>query len=764
MKRIILLIVIILYSLSAFTQNEDLTSEDNIIFFYKAKLTNNKGIKCSGFDLDFHINTYKILHHNGYIDSMYVRQNEKQLCKIDSMNWTYSAEFKVSKKQLSNDYANLNIRNIDGNCDLYINKQFVRHYNNSFLTYCDNIKPFLKKGKNKIEFRFSQKDSIRMRQRSPQYLYGWDWFPKTLAPRINAVYLSFEKDVPVIDYADIQTENIKYTTSTSGDALMQINIHFRKPLTEMHEIILTNCPQDFSFHVNHNYNVRQTLQPNITGDYTFEFNIKDAKLWFPNNEGDQNLYKVNICLDNTANVLYQTQFGVRKIHLVREKDKWGESFYFQVNGRPVFAKGANYIMTYKDCEQDIIYAKNANMNMLRIWGGSDYGSDEFFDLCDKNGIMVWQDFPFACELYPVDEKFIDNVKQEAIQNLKRIATHPSLALLCGNNENWEGWENWGWKQLVKDTIQAVKDYDYLFKKVLGGLSQQYIPTIDYIHSSPVNYGWGHKESLTDGDCHYYGVWWADSSFDAYVTHVPRFMSEYGFQGSMNPESLEIFASHPYDSNNADFSIHQKHPRGFELVSNRIAEIFGDYSSDEQYILYSQSVQQEAIKTAVEAQRIRKPYCMGTLFWQYNEPYPTMGWDCLDYSGEPKPAYYTAQMLYQPMIFATNKTEDSVKIYVCSDINEDTFLTYKIKIMNQNDSTKYSYIEQKTLVHANETKLLNTIAYKDIQSFDKTTDYLLVEGFYGDEFISNYAFFTYPKNYVSKEKYWSIISNFYFPEN
>lgn len=764
MKRLFIVALLLVTTICS-AQSTDIAIE-NVIFFYNATLTDNKDVTCKGFDMDFHINTYDILQSNGIIDSMFVRTNEKQLENIDNRNWTYKCEFNITKQQLKKDLINLNIQNLDGNCSIYINNKFVKKYNNSFVDYCDNVKKFLKKGKNTIELRFTPKDSIRMNQRSPQYLYGWDWYPKTLAPRINAIYLTCEDDEPCVDYANIQTKDITLNSDSTYSGEMLLNVHFRKPLKE--KLTLRLSKYDSIAYIDNTIGEDEvfTLEPNNSGYYSFGFTINNARLWYPNLMGEQNLYSANLSVENKSDSFSQRTilFGIRTIELVRDKDSIGESFYFKINGKEFFAKGANYIMTYADPEKDVAMASSANMNMLRIWGGSDYGSDDFFNLCDRYGILVWQDYPFACEIYPTDEAFINNVKQEATQNLMRISTHPSLALICGNNEIWEGWNHWGWKDLVKDTVQAVKDYEYLFKEVLGGIAKQYVPTIDYIHSSPVNHGWGSERSRTHGDCHYWGVWWADSNFETYTHKIPRFASEYGFQGAMNPETAEKYCSHPYTKDNEDFAIHQKHPRGFELIDNRIKEWFGDYKDDDQYILYSQLTQQEALKIAVEAHRQHKPYCMGSLFWQFNDPYPSIAWGCIEANGEPKPEYYTAQKVFQPVIFAIDKTcPDSIKIYACSDLATDTVLTFKLKIQNQNDAINYLHISEKKPLKAQQTTLLTSIAYKDIKNFDATKDYLWVEGFYGDEFISNYTFFCYPKDYIDFTKYLEVLDEYYFPE-
>ena len=764
MKRYLLFVFVIAVSCSAmaqglrlpFSQKEMAEMSPNLLFFYDANLrSSDNKIKAKDFDLVFYTNTYEILEANGIIDDMFVGTNEKQLKEIDSKTWIYSCEFYLNKRQLKKDYAILNIENIDGNCELFINKKKVREYHNSFMRYRDDIKQFLKKGKNNIELVFTPKDSIRMKQRAPQYLYGWDWHPQTLAPKINAIYLTFEDNVPVLEAKYIQTKAIN-----NNVAQMNLTLKFEKPLNREYTLVLSPRKNNAD-----GINKEITLQPNTTGEYIVDFEIENPKLWWPNGLGPQQLYSNEMWLKEDSLFLGTITFGVRTIDLVREKDEYGESFYFSVNGQPVFAKGANYILTPESKDDDIMKAAMANMNMLRIWGGSDYGDDAFYDLCDRYGIMVWQDFPFACELYPADSAFLVNVEKEAIQNVQRISGHPSLALYCGNNEIWEGWFNWGWKESIKDTTNTVADYDKLFRNLLPNVVSKYAPTIDYIHSSPVEYGWGHEESRKIGDSHYWGVWWGDSVFEAYTRKIPRFMSEYGFQSVMNKTTASRYCKHPYTKDNESFAIHQKHDRGFELVDARVHQWFGEYNDDEVYMIYSQLTQQEGIKLAIEAHRRNKPYCMGSLFWQYNEPYPCVGWGCLDNSGEEKLVYYTAQLAFQPVIFSIDKysSEDSLFIYVCSDVNNDVSLDYHVYIADNNDSNKYSLTTKNLQIKANETKQIISLAYKDIKDFNKDTDYLWIEGIYNDVTITNYAFFVYPKDYVSIDKYFQVHFDYYVGE-
>ncbi|MBR1769522.1 MAG: hypothetical protein IJ748_03600 [Bacteroidales bacterium] len=737
-----------------FSKQELMEVNPHTLFFYDVTLTNGREIVADGFDLGFNVNTYDILQENGYISPLFVAANERQAERIDTMTWIFSCEFRVSKQQMKKDFAFLNAEGVDGNAEVYINNKKVRNYRNSFMTYHDEVKSFLKRGKNKLRIVFTPKDSVRMNQRSPQYLYGWDWYPRTLAPRISAFYMSFEDDAPILDFKGVRTKSLNVGTSSETKAEMTLDLKFRYPLKERHILTLNSSFFDFDF----------DLQPNQSGEYSLDFTIDNPKLWWPNGSGEQYMYKCALYLDKDEQSYADLNFGIRTVELVRDKDSIGRSFYFKINGKPVFCKGANYIADGQTRMTDVLLAEQADMNMFRLWGGAAYGDEEFLSLCDEYGIMVWQDFPFACELYPADSVFLNNVYMEAAQNIQRLSAHPSLALFCGNNEIWEGWNNWGWKQREKDSVKVVENYNKIFHELLPSLVERYAPEISYIHSSPVDYGWGHEESRREGDSHYWGVWWADSNFETYTRKVPRFMSEYGFQSLMNYSTALQYCTSPFTETNEGFALHQKHDRGFALIDSRMKEWFGDVvKTDEDYVTYSQLLSQEALKIAIETHRRNKPYCMGTLFWQYNEKYPCVGWGCIDYSGDVKPTYYTAMLSYQPLIFSIDRftCEDSVFVYACSDMDIDINLQYTLEILDQNDTVRYKSIGTDVKLKAGESKKIASLSYKDITDFDKHTCYLWIEGVTEGMFINNYAFFTYPKDYVSLARYLNTVYKYYF---
>jgi beta-mannosidase len=312
------------------------------------------------------------------------------------------------------------------------------------------------------------------------------------------------------------------------------------------------------------------------------------------------------------------------------------------------------------------------MNMLRVWGGGVYADDEFYNACDANGILVWQDFMFACAMYPGDEKFIKNIKQEVIDNVNRLQNHPSIALWCGNNENDEGWHNWGWQKQFNyskaDSTQIWNDYKKVFQELIPQTLDSILSKEKNLYwpSSP-SIGWGRKESLTQGDSHYWGVWWGKEPFEMYKKKVGRFMSEYGFQGMPNLETLQkVIAKEDFNFTSEAFKNHQKHPTGFETITEYMTRDFPVPTSMEKYNYVSQLLQAHGMKTAIEAHRLAKPYCMGSLYWQLNDCWPVTSWSTLDYYGNWKAAHYQVKESFAPIYLAVTENENGYSIIGSND--------------------------------------------------------------------------------------------------
>lgn len=352
-----------------------------------------------------------------------------------------------------------------------------------------------------------------------------------------------------------------------------------------------------------------------------------------------------------------------KVELVQQPDQYGKSFYFKIDGKIVYMKGANYIpsdafvtrMTKNDYRKMLMMAKDANMNMLRVWGGGIYEDDYFYDLCDSLDIHVWQDFMFAGAMVPGDQAFFDNVREEVKYQVKRLRKHKSIVLWCGNNEVDEAFNRWGWQSTFKitpkDSAKLWNDYKRLFRDSIPKWIKEVDGSRPYISTSP-KYGWGVKESFTEGDSHYWGVWWGNEDFEAFEKKTGRFVSEYGMQAMPNyPSVLAYTEAQDRYLFSGVLQNHQKAGNGF----NKLAVYLKNYMIDsakinklsvENYVYLTQCVQYYGFKNMIAIHQRKQPYNMGTLLWQLNDCWPVASWSITDYINRaPKAAWYAVKQAY-----------------------------------------------------------------------------------------------------------------------
>ena len=363
-----------------------------------------------------------------------------------------------------------------------------------------------------------------------------------------------------------------------------------------------------------------------------------------------------------------------KIELRQEIDSIGQSFTFYRDGKPIFVKGANWIPVHSFPVLDnanraryrylLRSAKEAGFNMLRVWGGGIYEHDYFFDLCDSLGIMVWMDFNFSTMLYPDNHEMLENIHEEARQQVARLSKHPCIVLWCGNNEVKNGWEDWGWQGVYNWTPEQRARLEKAMDTIFGysstssntcttSILAQAVRDCDplqrpYITTSPL-YGWGHPECVTHGDSHYWGVWWGEEPFEKYAEKTGRFMSEYGFQSYPLLSTIKQFC--PDDQLSIDsptLRSHQKHGRGREIIDKAMQRYYGFDSrslSLENYCYVSQLLQAWGVGYGIFQHIDRQPHCMGTLYWQLNDCWPVASWSSIDYYGNWKALHYRAQALF-----------------------------------------------------------------------------------------------------------------------
>jgi beta-mannosidase len=409
--------------------------------------------------------------------------------------------------------------------------------------------------------------------------------------------------------------------------------------------------------------------------------------------GKPHLYDFSVDVKNGVSVLDRAdiRMGIRTIELVTQKDDSGETFYFKLNGKPVFAKGANYIPQdifqdrvspghYKKLLDDVVAS---NMNMLRVWGGGIYEDDTFYQLCDSRGILVWQDFMYACALYPGSGSFLKTAAKEALEQIERLRQHPCIALWCGNNENNEAWNNWGWQMNFNEAqrTQLWHDYQVLFNDLLRIYVERNAIGVPYWESSP-RYGRANPKSNTEGDSHYWGVWHDEEPFDIFNKKVPRFMSEYGFQSFPEWRTIQSFTL-PEDRvlDSKVMLLHQKHPRGNALIAEYMKRDYRNPKNFEDFVYVSQLLQAEGMRTGIEAHRRNKPYCMGTLYWQLNDVWQVASWSSIDYFGRWKALQYYVREAYSPVAALPFVDDEILKIYGVNDFPDTQTLTLQVRALS-----------------------------------------------------------------------------------
>lgn len=400
--------------------------------------------------------------------------------------------------------------------------------------------------------------------------------------------------------------------------------------------------------------------------------------------------------------------ATQKIELVQDADSIGRSFYFRIDGKPVYMKGANYIpsdmfvtrLTRDDYRKILLTAKDANMNMLRIWGGGIYENDAFYELCDSLGIMIWQDFMFAGGMVPDDAHFFENVKQEVIYQVKRLRKYRCIVVWCGNNEIDEAWHNWGWQKQFNlhgaDSAKMWQDYARLFNDSIAAWVKEYDGSRPYVSTSP-KHGWGRKQSITEGDSHYWGYWWGMEDVEVFENKTGRFISEYGMQAMPNYSSIEKFTA-PADrhQNSAVINHHQKAGNGFGkllvylhrnfLDSNKVKKL-----SLADYTYLSQCLQYYGLKNAIAIHRSKAPYNMGTLLWQLNDCWPVASWSITDYSRQPKAAWYAVREAYRDDVMPVRDADRPINLSLQKPNITLEWQGSNTLVLKSNVAAKYVYL-------------------------------------------------------------------------
>lgn len=624
----------------------------------------------------------------GHIPDPFVADNEKRVQWVAESDWTYRLLFSCSHELFSQNKIFLICDGLDTLTTVVLNGNELGRTDNMFRRYEWEVKGLLNPSEtNELTITFlstvkyiAEKQSIRPlfgvmqaipgspHLRKAPCQFGWDWGPQ-LPP------VGVWKDIRLEGYSNARFSNVHIQQKHEGgnvalQARFEIERWEETPLAVTTRITTPKGEL-----------IEAVAPVTQAGEAVVEIPIPEPELWWPNGYGEQPLYQVEVSMgnsDSAAKVLQDQrryQIGLRTILLQREQDQWGRSFVFIVNGVPILSKGSNWIpadsfptrITDELLDGLIRSAAETHQNMLRVWGGGFYEEERFYDLCDRYGILVWQDFIFSCSIYPLDDpQFIENIRQEVVENIHRLRHRASLALWCGNNEMEWGWVDWGWDQLELQDLKAA--YDKFFHHTLPAWCQAEDPDNPYWPSSPSSdTPFDEPNGQQRGDSHYWDVWHGRKPFTAYRDQFPRFMSEFGFQALPPLATIRTYADEA-DWNMTSYIMeqHQKNDSGNSLMVGQMLDTFRLPKDFASMVYLSMVLQAEGIRYGVEHWRRYPERVAGILYWQLNDCWPVASWSSLDYFGRWKALHYAARRFYAPLMLSIEDDPPEQSVFVSND--------------------------------------------------------------------------------------------------
>jgi beta-mannosidase len=622
----------------------------------------------------------------GRIPDPFVGDNEKRIQWVAEADWEYRYQFAAAPELLRQPHIWLVCDGLDTLATVSLNGRELGRAANMFRQYRWDVKPLLKAGENDLRIAFDSpvrfaaaQQAIRRMPGVSQaipggpYLrkapcqFGWDWGPQ-LPP------IGVWKDIRLEGYQGARIAEVRLSQQHAGsrvtvEARVAVQIWEEAPRSAVMRLV---APDGQVFETS------AAVAPG--NESTLRVGIPNPQIWWPNGYGAQPLYRTSVEL-HQADILLERreyQLGLRTLELRQQPDEWGRSFTFVVNGLPIFAKGSNWIpadsfptrISDAYLEGLIRAAAETHQNMLRVWGGGFYEEERFYDLCDRYGILVWQDFIFSCSVYPFnDAKFVENIRVEVAENIRRLRHRASLALWCGNNEMEQGWVDWGWIGPEYQDMKAT--YDGFFHHTLPAWCAAEDPDRVYWPSSPSSgTPFENPNGQQQGDAHYWDVWHGRKPFTAYRNQYPRFMSEFGFQALPPLATIRTYADE------ADWNItsyvmerHQKNDSGNALMVAQMLDTFRLPKDFDALVYLSLALQAEGIRYGVEHWRRHPRRVSGTLYWQLNDCWPVASWSSLDYFGRWKALHYAARRFYAPLLLSIADKPTEQDVYVTSDLRE-----------------------------------------------------------------------------------------------
>lgn len=653
MRYFILIVIIFeLFSL----KGQGLSEEINWYFIYDA----------SGDTL--HLGKKGSVQHSlwksGLLPDPFIDSNDLLYLKLEEQVFTLKSNF-IGDPYLDFEHVELILDQVDTYAEVLVNGDPLLLTENAFRSYKIDITDALVSGQNEIELRMTpavmyhresylseayhlpapndnHKISVASRVRKPQFQFGWDWVPRMNTIGING-------GVKIKAYNERNFGRPKVFTELINDSIGVLRY------------IMEVGGQDAEYSVKTKYSQQQVKVTN--GELVWFDSIIHPELWHPIGLGDQLKHHDFVNVYNSDNQLlnsFEIMYGFRSVELIQEKDRWGESYYFMINGDRIFGKGANYIpasVFLHEITQEkeialVAEMAKSNFNMIRVWGGGAYASESFLNACDSLGILVWHDLMFACAMYPGDDTFINNVQAELEQQLARILSHPCIVQINGNNEVDVAWKNWGIQESYSLDTKAQNEISESYKKLFQELVPSVLSSyngIPYTHTSPLS-NWGKLTDFDRGSQHYWGLWHGNDELVDAKRKVGRFNSEYGFQSFPELELLKYYSTSDLTNINDPLLIYRQQSYvGNKKILEKVVPMYGEVKSLEDFIYKSQIYQAEALETYIFEHRKNAKRCGGTLFWQFNDVYPGPTWSVIDYFGNYKAAYFAAKRSFEDVL-------------------------------------------------------------------------------------------------------------------
>jgi len=624
------------------------------------------------------------LQKAGLIPDPFFATNEAALQWISERDWEYATEFMVSAAVLAEETVELVADGLDTVAAVHVNGVLVGRTDNMFLGHRWDVKALLRPGPNVLAIRFAsameyirtERASHRPREindpvggatiiRKEQCQFGWDWGPRFVTA---GIWLGLRLEA----WSGNRLESVAVTQvhGRDGGVTLTLAPELARKVRAVRISWRLKGPSG---------KVQEGTGRRIV--------VRRPQKWWPAGQGDQPLYLLEVTVAGSANAWAQ-RIGLRTVELDRRPDPWGESFQFKVNGRAIFAKGANWIPAHTfvaglgraDYARDLRAAVAAHMNMVRVWGGGIYEAEAFYDLCDQLGLMVWQDFMFACTVYPGDEAFIASCRAEAAYQVRRLRHRACLALWCGNNEIW----SINAPELQDPKKREIRrHYEHLFHRVLPAEVKRHDPATAYWPSSPWRDGPAidHPAGEVRGDTHFWDVWHGRNPVKDYEKWNFRFVSEFGMQSYCSPATQATFCP-PGEANvfGAAMENHQKNKGGNQVVLDYISRRYRFPCGQSELIYLSQLNQLDCVQTGVAHYRRLMPRCMGALYWQLNDCWPVASWSSIEFTGRWRALHHAARRFFAPAcvsahvpgeeVFILNNyrhsTVDEVHLYTSSD--------------------------------------------------------------------------------------------------